>query len=115
MEVKKYWGVGWMIAFLGFPPGGLLAAVLIGKLDTAPEGIVGGAAAGIIIGAAQTLALRRRLPVGPEWIAATTLGLAAGISLNVALFGADNQPQRDSDACAADWSSAGYRPMVGAA
>ena len=25
----------------------------------------------------------------PEWIAATTLGLAAGISLNVALFGAD--------------------------
>lgn len=78
-----------MIAFLGFPPGGALATAIIGRLVSAPESIVGGAAAGIVIGAAQTLALRRRLPIGPEWAAATAAGLAVGVSLNVALFGSD--------------------------
>jgi hypothetical protein len=89
MQAKSNWGIGWMIAFLGFPPGGLLASVLIGRLDDPLEGIIGGVAAGILIGTAQTLALRRRLPVDPEWVAATAAGLVVGVSLSVALFGSD--------------------------
>jgi hypothetical protein len=89
MEAKGNWGIGWMIAFLSFPVGGALATVIIGRLDNPLEGIIGGVAAGLVIGAAQTLALRRRLPTGPQWIAATAVGLAAGLGLSVTLFGAD--------------------------
>ncbi len=80
---------GWLIAFLGFPPGGLLAYTLIGHLDNPLEGIIGGAAAGLIIGAVGWLALRRWLPVDARWIIATTVGLAAGVSLTTFLFGTD--------------------------
>ncbi|MBC7871636.1 MAG: hypothetical protein H7Y09_12410, partial [Chitinophagaceae bacterium] len=89
MQSTKNWTLPWLAAFIGFPPGGALAVALIGRLDTPLEGFLGGAAAGAVIGAVQTLALRRRLPVSWEWIAATTGGLAAGVGLSVALFGAE--------------------------
>jgi hypothetical protein len=80
----------WMLAFLGFPIGGLLAIVLVGSVDGALSGALGGALAGAVIGAAQWLVLRRypRLRVGPEWILATALGLAIGDSLGALLTGA---------------------------
>jgi hypothetical protein len=52
------------------------------------SGALGGALAGAVIGAAQWLALRRYLRVGPEWILATTLGLAIGDALGALLTGA---------------------------
>ena len=75
----------WMLAFLGFPLGGLLALVLVGSVDGAVSGALGGALAGAVIGTAQWLALRRRLRVGPEWILATAVGVAAMV---VAMVGA---------------------------
>ena len=71
----------WMLAFLGFPIGGLLALVLVGSVDGAVSGALGGALAGAAIGAAQWLVLRGYIRVGPEWIAATALGLALGDAL----------------------------------
>ena len=78
----------WMLAFLGFPIGGLLAFVLVGSVDGAVSGALGGALAGAVIGAAQWLVLRRYLRVGAEWIAATALGVAIGDGLGALLTGA---------------------------
>lgn len=78
----------WMLAFLGFPLGGLLAFLAVGPIDGALSAALAGAIAGLVIGAAQYLALRGRLGVGPGWIFATALGLAAGNALGAALTGA---------------------------
>ena len=40
------------------------------------SGVLGGALAGAVIGAAQWLVIRRYLRVGPEWIVATAFGVA---------------------------------------
>jgi hypothetical protein len=78
----------WVLAFLGFPIGGLLAFVLVGSVDGAVSGALGGALAGAVIGAAQWLVLRRYMRVGPEWILATALGVALGDALGALLTGA---------------------------
>jgi hypothetical protein len=78
----------WMLAFLGFPLGGLLALMVVGSVEGAASGALGGAFAGAVIGAAQWLVLRRYLRVGPEWILATALGVAIGDALGALLTGA---------------------------
>src|SRR3712207_1331216 len=50
-----------MLAFLGFPLGGLVALTLVGSVEGAVSGALGGALAGAVIGAAQWLVLRRYL------------------------------------------------------
>lgn len=85
----RLWWLAWVAAFLGYPPGGLLATAIINYLDTPIEGLVGGFLAGVVIGAAQYLALRLLIPVRPLWIGATSAGLAVGVALSVALFGSD--------------------------
>ena len=78
----------WMLAFLGFPLGGVLALVLVGSVERVVSGALGGALAGAVIGAAQWLVLRRYLRVGPEWVGATALGVAIGDALGALLTGA---------------------------
>ena len=78
----------WMLAFLGFPIGGLLAFVLVGSVDGMVSGALGGALAGAVIGAAQWLVLRRYLRIGPEWILATVIGVAIGDGIGALLTGA---------------------------
>ena len=78
----------WMLAFLGFPLGGWLAFVLVGSVDGGVSGALGGALAGAVIGAAQWLAIRGHLRVGPEWILATALGVAIGDAVGALLTGA---------------------------
>jgi hypothetical protein len=56
----------WMLAFPGFPLGGLLALVVVGSMEGLVSGALGGALAGAVIGAAQWLVLRRYMRVGPE-------------------------------------------------
>jgi hypothetical protein len=90
MDTQRTWIPAWLIAFLGFPPGGALALALIGQMETPLEGLLGGAAAGLVIGAAQTLALRRLSPeLNWRWALATAAGLAAGVGVGVAVFGAE--------------------------
>jgi hypothetical protein len=85
------WGffLWWMLAFLGFPLGGLLALVVVGSMEGVASGALGGALAGAVIGAAQWLVLRRYLRVGPEWVLVTALGVAIGDALGAVLTGAN--------------------------
>lgn len=75
----------WMLAFLGFPPGGLLAIEVVGSIDGPASAAMAGALAGVVIGTAQWLVLRRYLGVGARWIAATAVGLAGGNALGALL------------------------------
>ena len=78
----------WMFAFLGFPLGGFLAFVLVGSIEGMASGALAGALAGAVIGAAQWLALRRYLGVGPAWVLVTALGVAIGDAVGASLTGA---------------------------
>lgn len=82
----SFW-LGWAVAFVGFPLGGVVAAALIGPITTPLAGALGGAVTGAIIGAAQWLVLRRRLSLTSGWIAVTALGMGAGLALGIALLG----------------------------
>jgi hypothetical protein len=92
-HTKRAWIIGWLVAFLGFPIGGFTASALIGHMDTAVDGVFGGAIAGALIGAAQFVALRQRLPLTWRWIAVTSIGLALGVGLSAALFGTATTPE----------------------
>jgi hypothetical protein len=74
----------WPVAILvGFPIGGLVANVIVGKIDSVGAALAGGLIAGAIIGAAQWLALRSLVPW--VWIVATSVGMAAGLTAGAAL------------------------------
>jgi hypothetical protein len=79
--------VGWALAFLGFPLGGLATWTLLGPITTPLAGTLGGALTSAVLGAVQWLALRCRLPLPPWWIAATALGMGIGLALGIALLG----------------------------
>ena len=92
MEMKhqtsawRFWGA-WMLAFLGFPVAGLAGIAVAGPVTTPLDGVLGGVAAGAVIGLAQWLVLRQRLSLSPRWIAATAAGMGAGLALSITLLG----------------------------
>jgi len=74
----------WPLAIiLGFPIGGLIANLIVGAVDSVGAALAGGLIAGVVIGGAQWLALRRVVP--RMWIAATGIGMAAGLTLGAVL------------------------------
>jgi hypothetical protein len=74
----------WPVAVLvGFPIGGYLANVIVGKVDSVGAAVAAGLIAGTIIGAAQWLALRPLVPWA--WVVATSVGMAAGLTGGAAL------------------------------
>ncbi len=74
----------WPLAcLLGFPIGGLIANLIVGAIDSVGAALAGGLIAGAVIGAAQWLALRSLVP--RLWIAATSVGMAAGLAVGAAL------------------------------
>lgn len=95
--VPPRWYAWWLLTFLGFPLGGL-PAVAAGGIDDLSSAILGGGAAGLVIGAAQGLALSR-LPVvrahadrSPwrlllRWSTLSALGLAVGLTIGSAVVG----------------------------
>ena len=82
----RFWGA-WGLAFLGFPLGGLAAIGLVGGVESVLDGAIAGAACGAVLGMVQWLVLRRRLSLPRSWIVATSLGMAGGLALTLALFG----------------------------
>jgi len=84
----RFW-IAWGVAFFRFPLGGLAGGALVGPITTPLAGALGGAATGVVIGAAEWLVLRRRLPVSAWWIAATALGMGAGLAFSIALLGTE--------------------------
>ncbi|HEX5906232.1 MAG TPA: hypothetical protein VFY56_04375, partial [Propionibacteriaceae bacterium] len=74
----------WPVAVLvSFPIGGYLADLIVDGVDSAGAALVGGLIAGLIIGAAEWFALRRW--VSWLWIAASSIGMAAGLTAGAAL------------------------------
>ena len=78
----------WVLTFLGFPLGGLLAFVTVGSVDGAASGALAGALAGAVIGGSQWLVLRRYLSMGVAWVLATASGVAIGDTVGALLTGA---------------------------
>src|SRR5437870_4781081 len=83
----RWFWPAWGAAFLGFPLGGVAATALVGPVDTVAGAALAGAAAGAVVGAAQWLVLRQRLPLSAAWVAATSGGMAVGMALGAALLG----------------------------
>ena len=74
----------WPIAVLvSFPIAGYLADLVVDGVDSVWAALVGGLIAGLVIGAAEWFALRRW--VSWLWIAATSIGMAAGLTAGAAL------------------------------
>jgi hypothetical protein len=74
----------WPLAILlGFPIGGLIADLIVGPVASFGAALAGGLFAGAVIGVAQWLALRHVVPW--IWIAATSIGMAAGLAVGAAL------------------------------
>jgi hypothetical protein len=70
----------WTAGFLAFPFAGLAGTAVAGRVDDAGAALAGGLITGLVIGAAQALASRRRLdPL--RWLPATALGMGAGLLL----------------------------------
>jgi hypothetical protein len=70
-------------ALLGFPIGGYVANLTVGAVDSVGTAIAGGLIAGAVVGTAQWLALKQFVPW--HWIAATSLGMGAGLAVGAAV------------------------------
>ena len=72
-----------LAALLGFPVGGFIANLAFGAVDSVGAALAGGLIAGAVVGAAQWLALRS--VISWLWIAATSVGMAAGLAVGAAV------------------------------
>ena len=76
----------WMgVTLLAFPLGGYLGWGIGGHVDAIGSSLIVGAITGTGIGFAQWLFLKRDLGIGPIWILATSLALAAGLGIGAAV------------------------------
>jgi hypothetical protein len=75
------------LSLLGIPLAGYLGWGVAGHVDSVMPALIGGVLTGAGIGFAQWLMLRRSLGIGVEWIAATGVALAVGLTLGAAVVG----------------------------
>ena len=80
--LRPWWR--WLLTALAFPPSGLIAHLVAGRVDSMPPALLNGVITGAGIGAAQWALLRRR-NVNATWIAATAAGMGAGLTAGAAL------------------------------
>jgi hypothetical protein len=76
----------WTATLLAFPLAGLAGRAIAGPVDATWTAFLAGAVAGLVLGVAQWLALRR-IGIDARWILATGGGLAVGLGLAFAIFG----------------------------
>jgi drug/metabolite transporter (DMT)-like permease len=70
----------WTAGFLAFPLAGVAGTAAVGRVDSAIAALLGGAVAGLALGAGQALVSRRRLDAR-RWIPATGVGMGIGLLL----------------------------------
>jgi len=75
----------WGATVIAFPLAGLLARALAGPIDDTPSALVGGLAVGAVVGTAQSLGARSRIPRAWVWIAASAAGTGIGLAAGTAL------------------------------
>jgi hypothetical protein len=76
----------WTAGFVAFPVAGLAGTAVVGRVDDPIAAVLGGAVAGLLIGAAQALVSRRRLPA-LRWCLATGTGMGLGLLLGAVAVG----------------------------
>lgn len=76
----------WTVGFLAFPIAGLAGTGVAGRVDSPLAALLGGAVAGLVIGAGQTLTSSRRLDAR-WWVPATTIGMGLGLLLGAWVVG----------------------------
>ena len=76
----------WTAGFLAFPIAGLAGAAAAGRVDSPTAALIGGAISGLVLGAGQALASRRRLDPR-RWIPATGVGMGIGLLLGASVAG----------------------------
>lgn len=81
-SLRPWWR--WLLTALAFPPAGLIAHVVAGRVDSVSAAVLNGLIAGAGIGTAQWALLRHR-NISPRWIVATALGLGAGLAAGAAI------------------------------
>jgi hypothetical protein len=80
--------LSWMaVTLVAFPLAGYAGWGIGGHVDGVVPALIGGAVTGVGIGFVQWMFLRRDLNIGPLWIAATGVALAAGLSIGAAVVG----------------------------
>jgi hypothetical protein len=81
-SLRRLWA--WPVAVIvGLPIAGYLADLVVDGVDSLGAAVLGGLIAGVVIGAAEWLALRRW--VSWLWIPATGLGMTIGLVVGAAL------------------------------
>jgi hypothetical protein len=71
----------WSATFVGFPLAGLAAKAAAGPIDSLWAALIGGVAAGAVLGAVQSIALRTSRLQRIRWAAATAIGMSAGLAV----------------------------------
>ena len=74
----------WTAGFLAFPIAGLAGGAVVGRVDSPTAALLGGAISGLVLGAGQALASRRRLDPR-RWIPATGAGMGIGLLLGASV------------------------------
>ena len=82
------------LALVAFPLAGYAGWGISGHVDGVGPALIGGAITGAGIGLVQWLFLRRDLNLGPAWILATGVALAAGLSIGAAVVGYETTPSQ---------------------
>jgi hypothetical protein len=82
------------LALVAFPLAGYAGWGIGGHVDGVGPALIGGAITGAGIGLVQWLFLRRDLDVGPAWIVATGVALAAGLGIGAAVVGYETTPSQ---------------------
>ena len=77
----------WMVSFIGFPLGGLVALIVTEPVNSAGNAAAGGLITGAVLGAVQAWALRFDRRQLAAWTLATAVGLAGGLALGASLVG----------------------------
>jgi hypothetical protein len=75
----------WTATFVGFPLAGLAAKAAAGPIDSGAAAVVGGLAAGTVLGLVQSMALRTTTLQRIRWVVATALGMSAGLTVGAGI------------------------------
>ena len=81
----------WLLIFVSFPVGGIMARGFVGPMNDTVSAALGGGAAAVLIGLAQLIVLRRHIGMTGGWLVSTVVGLTLGNTVGILLTGGDTQ------------------------
>ena len=86
---RRFPGWRWMAVWIAFPVAGYIGWGIGGRVDAVDAALIGGAITGAGLGAVQWWAAKGELGRPAEWIGASAVGYAVGLTAGAALVGYD--------------------------